>query len=263
MSGRGDIARVNDKWSAVNQLLREKKIGILAVQESHLDDEGVEEVKRLYGRRLHIAHSADPENPTAARGVAIILNREIVDIANVRTTEIIPGRAMIITTRWHAERDITVLNVYAPNSPSENEAFWKALERAFTRKRLKKPDIIAGDFNIVEEAIDRLPAKESPRAPLDALKAFLKFTNVHDGWRLSNAKDRGYTFPQRGGNQRSRLDRVYATEEILNSTGRVVVCCAHGSIDLVALESHSLHIRNRLSTSLSHDEARVATWCLR
>ena len=216
LSGRGEISRGGDKWSAINQLLRERRIGILAIQETHLDDGAAETIKRLYGRRIHIVHSADPNNPTAARGVAIVLNREIVDVANVKVKIITPGRAIIITTKWHAENDITIMNVYAPNSPTENEIFWKKLEEEYTRGKFRKPDLLAGDFNIVEEAIDRIPAKDSQGAPLAALKAFLRRIDVYDGWRLSNPSDRVYSFPQRGGAQRSRLDRIYATDQIIN-----------------------------------------------
>ena len=220
MSGRGDISKKNDKWCAINQILREKKIGILALQETHLNAEDAETVQRLYGRRVHIIHSPDPTNPTAARGVAIVLNRELMDVTNVRTEKIIPGRAMLITTKWHANQDITILNVYAPNLQAENEAFWKDLERRFAQRRLRKPDVVAGDFNIVEEEIDRLPIKASHEGPLTALKSLLKSLDLHDGWRLTNPTERAYSFLQRGGTHRSRLDRIYATDDIIRRSLR-------------------------------------------
>ncbi|EPS93001.1 hypothetical protein FOMPIDRAFT_1097224, partial [Fomitopsis schrenkii] len=215
LNGRGDITTTTSKWGTVNQLLREERIGILAVQETHLADEDVHTIHDLYGRRLHVVNSPDPDTPTLARGVAIILNRELVDTSAVTSTHIVPGRAILTTTNWHAGKSLTILNVYAPNAASENTSFWETLERKFTTGRLRKPDIVAGDFNLVEESVDRLPMRDSPNVPLTALKSLLSSLKVHDGWRLSNPAAKEYTYPQRGGHLRSRLDRIYASDELL------------------------------------------------
>ncbi|EPT00219.1 hypothetical protein FOMPIDRAFT_1030516 [Fomitopsis schrenkii] len=215
LNGRGNIANGISKWGAVNQLLREKRIGLLAVQETHLDEEDESTVRNLYGRRIHLVNSPDSNNPTARRGVAIILNRELVDTSNVRSTVIVPGRAMIVTTNWHASRTITALNVYAPNGAPENAAFWTTLEQEFSKGKLHMPDIMVGDLNLVEEAVDRIPMKESSEAALTALRSLTTRLGLHDGWRLTNPTEKAYTYPQRGGTHRSRLDRIYATDDLL------------------------------------------------
>ena len=68
----------------------------------------------------------------------------------------------MITINWHLERKLTVLNIYAPNETSENAHFWETLLEKYRQGKYKKPDIIAGDFNVTEEAIDRLPPREDP-----------------------------------------------------------------------------------------------------
>ncbi|EPS94212.1 hypothetical protein FOMPIDRAFT_1033460 [Fomitopsis schrenkii] len=215
LNGKGSLAANASKWGAVNQLLREGKIGVLALQETHLSDDDLATIKTLYGRRLCVFNSPDPDNPTATRGVAIVLNRELMDTSSVHTKEVVPGRALLVTTNWHAGRTITILNVYAPNDVSQNTAFWTTLGKAFAGDNLRKPDIMTGDFNLVEEAIDRIPAKDSPDKPLSALRDLLTSLRLHDGWRLTNPTDREYTWPQRGGGQRSRIDRIYASDDII------------------------------------------------
>ncbi|EPS95244.1 hypothetical protein FOMPIDRAFT_1132780, partial [Fomitopsis schrenkii] len=215
LNGRGNISATVSKWSAVNQLLREERIGILAIQETHLSEEDICSIHDLYGRRINIVNSPDPTNPTSSKGVAIILNRELVDTSSTKSTVIIPGRAILVSTNWHAGKSLTLLNVYAPNATPDNEAFWESIERKFTTGNLRKPDIIAGDFNIVEEAIDRLPMRESPPAPLAALKSLLTALKVNDGWRLANESAKEYSYPQRGGPHRSRLDRIYVSDDLL------------------------------------------------
>jgi len=58
---------------------------------------------------------------------------------------------------------LTILNVYAPNTPTENEKFWRDLAESLDSQLIPYPDILVGDFNMVKDAIDRLPShSETP-----------------------------------------------------------------------------------------------------
>ncbi|EPS94644.1 hypothetical protein FOMPIDRAFT_12395, partial [Fomitopsis schrenkii] len=138
----------------------------------------------------------------------------------IKTKVVIPGRAILVTTKWHSGKQLTILNVYAPNAATTNEAFWEELEQKFTNGRLRRPDVVTGDFNLVEEAIDRIPTKESVGPPLRSLKSFLSSVKVYDGWRLTNNVAKEYTYPQRGGQHRSRIDRIYVSEDLLQRSMR-------------------------------------------
>jgi hypothetical protein len=117
MRGRGI-----EKWHYINQLLRDKRIGILALQEAHLLDCHVEHLHGLYPKRLHIIHSSDPNAPNT-KGIALVLNKEITNTTNLSTYNVHPGRALLLETNWHANQKLTVLVVYAPNTPNENKDF--------------------------------------------------------------------------------------------------------------------------------------------
>ena len=216
MSGKGQLYGENSKWTALHQLMRDKKIGVLAIQETHITDADITTIHDLYGRRLKVLHSPDPTAPTAARGVAFVLNRELVDVKNAIIEVVIPGRAVLLKMKWHAETSISLLNVYAPNHAPENENFWRSLLEAHQQGRLACPNAIVGDFNIVEEAIDRLPAREGPTGPVTALRSLMTALHLHDGWRITEPNAKDYTFPQRENSARSRLDRIYLPNELLN-----------------------------------------------
>ena len=159
VNGRGNLTgRNNNKWNTINQVMKEQRIGILCVQETHLTNEHIDTIHTLYGWRMHLLNSAG-DRATAAHGVAFVLNRELVDTAQVHIKEILPGRAAYITMHWHQEKTLTILNIYAPNSTGENQTFWNHLLNAYATGAHKKPDVILGDFNLVEEAVDRLPTK--------------------------------------------------------------------------------------------------------
>lgn len=182
LNGRGGpVGPQNRKWNEINQLVREDRIGLLCLQETHLSADDSDTVKKLYGRRLAIWNSPST-TASSQQGVAIVLNRELVDTANVHFQVLVPGRAALLRLHWHAEKRLTVLNVYAPNAPRDNAAFWQLLLSMAERGKYQTPDILAGDFNIVEEAIDRLPAKEDNIAAVTSFRDLLRRFHLHDGW---------------------------------------------------------------------------------
>ena len=212
----GDISAPS-KWNALNQFLRDKRVGLIALQETHLDDQALLKVNDLYGRRLCIFNSPACENPTTSQGVALVLNREIVDTSNAVSTTLVPGRALHLDMNWHAGRCLSVLNVYAPNSKHEQLVFWQSVREGLRQHGIT-PDLILGDFNIVEEAIDRLPARTDDQTQVAALRDCLRPLSLIDGWRTTEPSTRDYTFPARGSLTRSRLDRIYLSESLFQNS---------------------------------------------
>ncbi|KAK0504204.1 hypothetical protein EDD18DRAFT_1026131, partial [Armillaria luteobubalina] len=140
------------RWMHINQVIREEKIGILAVQEAHLTAERKELIEKIFPK-LRVEISEDPDSPTARAGVAIVLNRRLTNWSTVKIREVIPGRAMMIQLEWHRGKKLTVMCVYAPNvtehQGSENAQFWLDLEERLQGNQNMKPDVIMGDFNMV------------------------------------------------------------------------------------------------------------------
>ena len=63
-----------DKWMHIPQIMREKRIGILAVQETHLTDEIAQQFNNLFSNTLSLIFSPDPTTCNA-RGIALVLNK--------------------------------------------------------------------------------------------------------------------------------------------------------------------------------------------
>ncbi|KAK0502841.1 hypothetical protein EDD18DRAFT_1024621, partial [Armillaria luteobubalina] len=140
------------RWLHINQIMREEKIGIMAIQESHLTMERKEQIESIFPK-LRVEISEDEENSTARAGVAIVLNRRLTNWNTVKMREAIPGRAMIIQIEWHRGWKLTVMCVYAPNvtehQGTENAKFWTDMEEFIQGHPDMKPDVIMGDFNMV------------------------------------------------------------------------------------------------------------------
>jgi len=213
MRGRGSTGE--NKWNDINQIMREQRIGVLAVQEAHLTQDHVDNLHTLFGKRLQIHFLQGPN--TNAQGVAIVLNKELTNVKGIDQIDVIPGRAMLITLPWHSDLSLTVLNIYAPNSHTENQTFWETLNSEWDRLDLPIPDIMLGDFNIVEDALDRLPSHTDPHHPVDNLDNLWTKFQLKDGWRTTNPETKCFSFLQKGTGIQSRIDRIYASDNIIKT----------------------------------------------
>ena len=213
MNGTG--SKTNDKWGAINNVMKQRKIAVLAIQESHPNEETQRTVQRRFQNSLQIYHSADPDEPGSRNGVSIAVNKRLVKTANLETRTIMEGRAMSIEVPWNGEDTLRIMNVYAPAKNNEKAAFWEQLLQKFETEEEPEPDMVVGDFNIVENPeIDRLQ-NSGTADPAKARETFSNFStnlNLADGWRRRHQRKRCYTYV---GRTQSRIDRIYAKEEII------------------------------------------------
>ncbi|THU95165.1 DNase I-like protein, partial [Dendrothele bispora CBS 962.96] len=227
--GNPNTAHPENKWNFINQLMpllmRTKRLGVLLVQEAHMDEEQRSDVNKRFSKRIKVFSSGHPESPHSKEGVAIVLNKDFLETDDnlIGYVTIVPGRALWIKINWHMNRKLKILVVYAPNvsnsSGEENAEFWKKLYSFFEQYPNRKPDIMAGDMNMVETGlIDRLPAHDDPDEAMEALDDLKILLNLQDGWRDTYPDQKSYTFHQTATGSQSRLDRIYTTEAILSAS---------------------------------------------
>ncbi|KAF9778453.1 Endonuclease/exonuclease/phosphatase, partial [Thelephora terrestris] len=201
-----------EKWMHIPQVIRENNIAAMAVQETHLTDDLANQFQGLFGTRLTIHYSPDPQTRNA-RGVAIVLNKKYLKTDDVRETVIVPGRAIMVNLPWQDTQRINILAIYAPNSPREIKEFWKTITRKLNGTQ---PDVTLGDFNLVEDAIDRIPSKIDDPQAMEALREFKIKFNLVDGWRKANPTNKTYTWSRESDGTQSRIDRIYVRDDIFN-----------------------------------------------
>lgn len=214
--GTGHPDHASNKWSHVSRLMKDRKIGILALQETHLTDEYKDRILQYHGQRMHITHTANPTHPNA-HGVAIVINKHLTRGDNITTWEIIPGRALLAGINWHRDEILYVMAIYAPNDPTENGAFWNRIQDAILSWNLPRPDVILGDFNITEHAQDRSPQHRDHEAATLALGDLCDTLGLRDGWRTTYPTKHAYTYAQPGLGSKSRIDRIYLTHTLLQT----------------------------------------------
>ncbi|KAH6916526.1 Endonuclease/exonuclease/phosphatase [Coprinopsis sp. MPI-PUGE-AT-0042] len=213
----------NHKWQHMQQVMRENKIGIMAVQETHLKPTTASTLNKQFETTTRIISSSFGLNTNAA-GVAFILNKSMTRWSDTSSYEVVPGRALLISTPWKSNRKINILNVYVPNTDNDNKNFWDAVRLKLASPEYKdiQPHIVLGDFNKVEDVIDRLPMKEPEcENVLEALRRFKSLLGIKDGWRDENPDEIAFTYMQdtcTAFPSQSWIDRIYVTEETLQNS---------------------------------------------
>ncbi|KAF6751800.1 Endonuclease/exonuclease/phosphatase [Ephemerocybe angulata] len=222
MRGGGSAATLG-KWRTIHQTMKRRRIGIMAVQETHLKDADLDRLNNTHKRTVHIINS-NPTDKTNANGVAIILNKNLTAWAEHEKWVLCPGRALMVKIPWKkAGASKVVLAIYAPNAPNENAAFWKLLKKKWTDaprdSPLPLPDVMLGDFNLVEDSADRLPSHSDNAQAVEALRDLKKYLKLIDGWRTENPDEMAYTYTQVTPSQaQSRIDRIYTTHKIYQTS---------------------------------------------
>jgi exonuclease III len=212
---------------------------ILALQETHLTEREEDELNIKFENDWKIISSIDP-NHTNAAGVAFVLNKKLANTEGIIKQNMAAGRALQITIPWRKDIKLTLLNIYAPNNATENETFWNDLKNKIPDD--KKPDVLLGDFNLVEDALDRLPAHRDHAGATTALSDLKAHLHLRDGWRHINPDTKNYTYSQvrPQGSIKSRLDRIYVVEHRLRY-------CREWPIDTPAIATDHRMVSVRLS----------------
>ena len=212
----GGSVTTKEKCKHINQIMQKWQIAILAVQETYLKQTDIEEIHSQFYGRMEIKNTSDSDHPNA-KGVTFVLNKQKMAWKEALVTEIIPGRAIRLEIPWQ-DAWINILVIYAPNSPAENAEFWVTLHDKWVQVNPPMPDIILGDFNLVEEMIDRLPAHADAHRAVDKLRDFKELLGLIDGWRRTNPTVKAYSFTQEATQSQSQIDQIYVTQPMYKNS---------------------------------------------
>ena len=199
----------------INQTLNKYKIAILAIQETHLDEETTVRIRTSYEKKMSILTSSDPESPRTTAGVAFVINKSLIAPSKITAHELLPGRALALEIEWLESETTRLVNIYAPNDRTAHLPFWNTVDEVRRNKRIPKPEFVLGDFNVTEEQIDRSPARLDDPNAIEALRDLRQAWEVHDAWRIAYPSEKSYTYRAKtnGGQIQSRLDRIYVARQ--------------------------------------------------
>ncbi len=240
INGFGTLTRDHpeNKWGRIYRMMSEQRIGVLMLQETHLTEERKAGLHKMFAKKIRIFHSENQDAPTQREGVAVVLNNRYLNSSGAEAVEIVPGRAIQVSFPCLGGDTRRVLCVYAPTSSgvSERKRFFDEVRNYYdTHPSCPRPHLMGGDFNNVEDKLDRLPVSEGPDQStyaLDELKVSLGLM-LADGWRVTNPSKREYSFHRGAGKNAifSRLDRIYVTPAVFDNAREWRICEASVKTD--------------------------------
>lgn len=104
-----------------------------------------------------------------------------------------------------------VINIYAPNAVAARKTFFQHIHSYF----LTYFRIIGGDFNCVDNELDRLISKSDFSADKKCLLALKSDFDVIDIWRKRNPRVKSFTWANKAYSQASRLDRFFISRTLV------------------------------------------------
>lgn len=227
--------RKESKYPRLTTLMRKNKIAVLAIQEARLDPTWSDKLMKE-NPRIHIESLG---NSTARAGVAFILNKDLLSKSTWKYTEIIPEHVARLQLNWKENETLDLINIYMPNNnnPSEQVDFLKELHTQLNVLCVKDP-ILLGDFNLVEDNIDRIPHR-TDNIDVQAQLATIKHAYaLVDGWRTANPMLKDYTFYQNSSRSKSCIDRIYLNRQTYLLTYKWEI------LSLVHLSNHDIVLQS-------------------
>ena len=207
---KGRNMNKKSKWPTLVTMTRKQRILVLGPQETHLDDEEAEKIRKMCPK-VEIINNG---NSKSKEGVAIVINKELANNMTWKHMPLIEERASRITIRVEEDRGLDIIVIYAPNENNEKGKFFTDLKEKLDQEQNIENAIIMGDFNSVENELDRFPHRKDEEKVLESWAKIKKKYKLVDGWRISNELEKGYTFIQPVINSMSRIDRIYLNDEI-------------------------------------------------
>ena len=215
---QGRVSTVRDfrqeKWFEIYGLMNRYKIAVLAVQETHLTDNLADSISSTFDTKLRLLYSPLPNTRNVA-GIAIVINKGLLRLDNVLSNKVIPGRAILAMIPWHGDTVLKILNIYAPNDTKNNENFWAQLNEILMDHPHLKPNIMLGDFNLVEDSLDRLPCHPDDTTAVASLGELKSNTDLVDGWHCTHPDKYKYTHTHIPNASQGRIDRIYMRNTLL------------------------------------------------
>lgn len=205
------ITRKRKQW-VLNLLLKEN-VDIAVLQETKLNEDHIQNAIDFFDRLFEFRYS----NAIAHSGGAAVLIRKNKGFHVYPEWEHDQSGRVCAVDVLHRGEAIRVISVHAPNAIADRKTFFTNL-----RQYLSTPmkTILAGDFNCVLGAQDSSTPMMSDSSRGE-LKRLLRDYDLQDVTEVALAPTPGFTHWQ--GTCHSRLDRIYSSSDLAQTSFRYVV----------------------------------------
>ena len=197
-----------NKYRTVTRWMRMNRIAVLAIQETKLDELDVAIILKENPSFSLLQNNLD----TRSAGVGFLINKELTKRWKLNTETLIQGRALKLTIKSE-KCNISLINVYSPNTEIEKIDFFDKLHDLIDPTQ-NLPLILLGDFNFVEDSIDRIPMHNDDQKITESFDKLKNKLNLIDAWRSQNELLKMFTYTHSSYGSMARIDRVYTNRNV-------------------------------------------------
>uniref|UniRef100_A0A3B3I1X3 Reverse transcriptase domain-containing protein n=1 Tax=Oryzias latipes TaxID=8090 RepID=A0A3B3I1X3_ORYLA len=206
------------KRGIILQKLKKENIQLALLQETHLNDQEHEKLKKLGFRNTYYSSYKQSRK----RGVAILISNR----TQFETDKVIKGKdgQYIIVKGRMGDAVLTIVNVYAP--PESDKQFFKSLFNVIAEEA-EGILICGGDFNVaLNFKLDTTSKHKHKKAIAKFVKLSMEELGLLDVWRSLNPRKKAYTHYSASHKVHSRIDYFFVFKSDIN---RVEECKIEGA----------------------------------
>lgn len=204
-------ARDVQKRMLLYELIKQKNIDVMYVQETHSDCMNAIDWKREWEGEVLLTHMSSNRG-----GGAVLFAKRFLPVS-CQVEEVIDGRLMIIRATFEKCK-MVFINVYAPTNGIERIGFLNILSTTLQSCKTDEYVFLGGDFNCTEnDMLDRNHV-EPHAASSRVLRELIETHSLCDLWREFNGDVKQYTWFHTRENflSMARLDRFYCFKHHVN-----------------------------------------------
>uniref|UniRef100_A0A3B5PV23 Reverse transcriptase domain-containing protein n=1 Tax=Xiphophorus maculatus TaxID=8083 RepID=A0A3B5PV23_XIPMA len=204
-------AREAKKRALVYQMLNQKRIDVIFLQETHSDLLIEADWRREWRGEVILSHGTSKN-----AGVGFVFSKAFIPLS-IETEHVIQGRCLLVKMKFDFF-NMVFINIYAPIVNAEKKCFYEKIGERLENCETEDYVFIGGDFNCTEnEFLDRNHAEPHPAAQ-HVLKQLVSSHSLVDVWRRMHAGFRQYTWShiKEGKISLARLDRFYCFKHHFN-----------------------------------------------
>ena len=202
VKGFGD----KNKCISVLRWLKKRKHKIIFIQEAHCCKDVEKIWKREWEGNMIFSHGT-----TNSRGCMVLLS-SYLDYSINSTKVDSNGRFIIINVQING-RNYNLINVYLPNTETEQVKFFKDFSAVLKKENIATDDnlIIGGDWNLVKDIVlDKSGGLVNlKQKAITAQRELMSSLELHDIWRIKNPNTKRYTWRQKNPFIQCRLDYFF------------------------------------------------------
>ena len=203
--GLGDMNKRRD----VFKILKEKKLNVYFLQDTHFVTKDESMIKALWGYKAFFS-----SYKSNSRGVATLINNNC-DLTLINEYKDDNGNYLILDVVID-NLPFLLVNIYGPNQ--DTPVFYTKILNMIQEYYSSQYMIIGGDFNLMlDKELDSMNYKNlnNPKSRMEVLK-MIEILNLKDIFRENNPNLKRFTWRKKNPIKQARLDYFLISESLLN-----------------------------------------------